>query len=293
MSDNPFAAAKSPTNKGYTFADFFAKKKKQQPAGATGAPQSTLSPLLAATASSQSPSPVKAKKQRPGAEPRAEEDTPGTSPDTESPHLQRSRMGGSPGGSSVPAVPSARSSGGAAAAPAGGDKATKLLSAAAQDNVKKRRADFLRQTQNGLGFKPKATLRSSARASAARSSAPIGSKARPAKLELSDSDDDGSRLSKRPRVQSARPSLFGQNARQQAAARPAVRAAGPPTAAAATQVSARSATAGENHRFYLNLRKSAPDGEYIDQMHAVWRSQYSKLEKHHSYIQWLFPVYGE
>lgn len=49
--------------------------------------------------------------------------------------------------------------------------------------------------------------------------------------------------------------------------------------------------AGENHRFYLNSRKSAPHGEFIDQIHAEWGKQFARLEKHHSYIQWLFPVY--
>ena len=36
---------------------------------------------------------------------------------------------------------------------------------------------------------------------------------------------------------------------------------------------------GENHRFYLNLRRSVPDGDKIEQIHARWSSQFAKLEK--------------
>ena len=29
----------------------------------------------------------------------------------------------------------------------------------------------------------------------------------------------------------------------------------------------------------------------IEAMHEKWRGNYEKLEKHHSYIQWLFPIF--
>jgi len=48
-----------------------------------------------------------------------------------------------------------------------------------------------------------------------------------------------------------------------------------------------------NIRFYLNLTKSEPDGEFIDNMHKSWKFDYKKLEEHHGYVQWLFPnLYG-
>ena len=34
-----------------------------------------------------------------------------------------------------------------------------------------------------------------------------------------------------------------------------------------------------------------PDGDQVEQIHARWSSQFAKLEKHHGYIQWLFPVF--
>jgi hypothetical protein len=48
---------------------------------------------------------------------------------------------------------------------------------------------------------------------------------------------------------------------------------------------------GENHKFYGNLRKSRSEGAMIENILRDWHGDYAKLEKHHHYIQWLFPVY--
>lgn len=66
--------------------------------------------------------------------------------------------------------------------------------------------------------------------------------------------------------------------------------------------------ANENLRFYKNERPSIPDGVYIfffffpsaclmypsgdfiDEIHKKWLGKYSLLERHHGYIQWLFPI---
>mmetsp|Transcript_17854 Transcript_17854/g.19885 ORF Transcript_17854/g.19885 Transcript_17854/m.19885 type:complete len:253 (+) Transcript_17854:1-759(+) len=45
-----------------------------------------------------------------------------------------------------------------------------------------------------------------------------------------------------------------------------------------------------NLMFYKGLIKSHPDGETVDVMHTKWFGNYELLEKHHSYIQWLFPL---
>ncbi|XP_052270337.1 opioid growth factor receptor-like protein 1 isoform X1 [Dreissena polymorpha] len=45
-----------------------------------------------------------------------------------------------------------------------------------------------------------------------------------------------------------------------------------------------------NYMFYTNEIKSRPDGDYIDNIHADWWGKYNKLERHHGYIQWLFPI---
>lgn len=31
-------------------------------------------------------------------------------------------------------------------------------------------------------------------------------------------------------------------------------------------------------------------GDYIDVIHSTWKGNYAKLEVHHGYIQWLFPI---
>ncbi|XP_042151136.1 opioid growth factor receptor-like isoform X1 [Oncorhynchus tshawytscha] len=45
-----------------------------------------------------------------------------------------------------------------------------------------------------------------------------------------------------------------------------------------------------NLQFYLGQRASSPDGIYIEDFHNNWYGKYSKLERVHSYIQWLFPL---
>jgi len=46
-----------------------------------------------------------------------------------------------------------------------------------------------------------------------------------------------------------------------------------------------------NYRFYTNKIPSSPDGDYIDNIHKNWKGDYSLLEVHHGYIQWLFPLF--
>ena len=48
-----------------------------------------------------------------------------------------------------------------------------------------------------------------------------------------------------------------------------------------------------NLRFYKNEIKSVPDGDFIDAMHDGWWRDYRKLEVHHGYVQWLFPIHEE
>ncbi|KAF7664389.1 hypothetical protein LDENG_00178430 [Lucifuga dentata] len=45
-----------------------------------------------------------------------------------------------------------------------------------------------------------------------------------------------------------------------------------------------------NLKFYLNQFPSAPDDVYIESFHKEWKSDYKRLERVHSYIQWLFPL---
>ncbi|KAG7323788.1 hypothetical protein KOW79_013490 [Hemibagrus wyckioides] len=45
-----------------------------------------------------------------------------------------------------------------------------------------------------------------------------------------------------------------------------------------------------NLKFYLNEIKSSPDDVYIETFHSEWKSDYKRLERVHSYIQWLFPL---
>ena len=37
--------------------------------------------------------------------------------------------------------------------------------------------------------------------------------------------------------------------------------------------------------------QSFEGGDLIDEIHSRWRGQYSLLERHHGYIQWLFPLF--
>jgi len=46
-----------------------------------------------------------------------------------------------------------------------------------------------------------------------------------------------------------------------------------------------------NYRFYNGSIPSAPDGAFIDLIHRHWWHNHDKLEIHHGYIQWLFPVF--
>ncbi|XP_038127405.1 opioid growth factor receptor [Cyprinodon tularosa] len=45
-----------------------------------------------------------------------------------------------------------------------------------------------------------------------------------------------------------------------------------------------------NLQFYLNKFPSAPDDVYIESFLKDWKNDYKKLERVHSYIQWLFPL---
>lgn len=44
-----------------------------------------------------------------------------------------------------------------------------------------------------------------------------------------------------------------------------------------------------NVSFYLNKIPSRPNGEYIDKLHVEWYTNYERLERDHSFIQWIFP----
>ncbi|KAM9828395.1 opioid growth factor receptor [Syngnathus typhle] len=45
-----------------------------------------------------------------------------------------------------------------------------------------------------------------------------------------------------------------------------------------------------NLQFYLNKFPSAPDEVYIESFLKEWKNDYKRLERVHSYIQWLFPL---
>ncbi|KAM8754487.1 opioid growth factor receptor [Acanthopagrus schlegelii] len=45
-----------------------------------------------------------------------------------------------------------------------------------------------------------------------------------------------------------------------------------------------------NLQFYLNKFPSAPDDVYIESFLKEWKNDYKRLERVHSYIQWLFPL---
>jgi len=46
----------------------------------------------------------------------------------------------------------------------------------------------------------------------------------------------------------------------------------------------------KNLAFYKGYISCFPDGDTIDNIHKKWFGNYEKLEKHHGYIQWLFPI---
>ena len=48
--------------------------------------------------------------------------------------------------------------------------------------------------------------------------------------------------------------------------------------------------ADQNLQFYANAITSQPNGATITEMHAQWAADYGRLESHHGYIQWLFPL---
>jgi len=46
----------------------------------------------------------------------------------------------------------------------------------------------------------------------------------------------------------------------------------------------------KNLLFYKNYIPFEPQGDLINQIHKTWWGDYEKMEKHHGYIQWLFPL---
>ncbi|KRX01811.1 hypothetical protein PPERSA_00521 [Pseudocohnilembus persalinus] len=44
-----------------------------------------------------------------------------------------------------------------------------------------------------------------------------------------------------------------------------------------------------NYLFYSNKIQSFPNGNYINSIHEKWAKNYELLERHHGYVQWLFP----
>eukprot|EP01132_Coremiostelium_polycephalum_P005890 gene5890-7335_t len=49
----------------------------------------------------------------------------------------------------------------------------------------------------------------------------------------------------------------------------------------------------KNFQFYKNLITSVPQGNFIDKIHLNWRKDYKLLERHHGYVQWLFPLFAD
>ncbi|KAM4581982.1 opioid growth factor receptor-like protein 1 [Fundulus diaphanus] len=45
-----------------------------------------------------------------------------------------------------------------------------------------------------------------------------------------------------------------------------------------------------NLSFYLGKTPSVPDGVYIKGFHDSWKGKYDRLERVHTFIQWLFPL---
>jgi hypothetical protein len=48
----------------------------------------------------------------------------------------------------------------------------------------------------------------------------------------------------------------------------------------------------KNIEFFQNKRKSKPMGDFIENIHSDWKGDYGLLERHHGYIQWLFPIHA-
>lgn len=57
-----------------------------------------------------------------------------------------------------------------------------------------------------------------------------------------------------------------------------------------TQKLPREEPTNKNVLFYSNEIRSEPDGDFIDNIHRRWCTDYKKLERDHGYIQWLFPL---
>ena len=45
-----------------------------------------------------------------------------------------------------------------------------------------------------------------------------------------------------------------------------------------------------NLLFLTGQIESVPDGDTIYKIHKNWWNDFNKLERHHGYIQWLFPL---
>eukprot|EP01102_Stenamoeba_stenopodia_P001873 TRINITY_DN11696_c0_g1_i1.p1 TRINITY_DN11696_c0_g1~~TRINITY_DN11696_c0_g1_i1.p1 ORF type:complete len:416 (-),score=59.12 TRINITY_DN11696_c0_g1_i1:11-1258(-) len=48
-----------------------------------------------------------------------------------------------------------------------------------------------------------------------------------------------------------------------------------------------------NYRFYKGIGRTKPEGLKVDTILNDWYYDYDELEKNHSYIQWLFPMFKE
>eukprot|EP01006_Ploeotia_vitrea_P055136 TRINITY_DN67964_c11_g2_i1.p1 TRINITY_DN67964_c11_g2~~TRINITY_DN67964_c11_g2_i1.p1 ORF type:complete len:225 (+),score=14.98 TRINITY_DN67964_c11_g2_i1:53-727(+) len=48
--------------------------------------------------------------------------------------------------------------------------------------------------------------------------------------------------------------------------------------------------ANKNVQFYSNEIRSVPNGDTIENIHTKWWGNYELLERHHGYVQWLFPI---
>eukprot|EP01117_Protostelium_nocturnum_P014032 TRINITY_DN5301_c0_g1_i1.p1 TRINITY_DN5301_c0_g1~~TRINITY_DN5301_c0_g1_i1.p1 ORF type:complete len:273 (+),score=65.55 TRINITY_DN5301_c0_g1_i1:1-819(+) len=55
--------------------------------------------------------------------------------------------------------------------------------------------------------------------------------------------------------------------------------------------SVTTAKQSSNYKFYSGEIASHPSGDFIDDIHRNWFGDYSKLEVHHGYIQWLFSIF--
>lgn len=281
---------------------------KQNSRGDT-TPSVASSPLLAVVA--------QVKRRAPAA--REHDDTPSAStlPSDTSPSVVARTTGGALSPRRRAHVGHSSSSGSAAASPVqhgsratdahSGTIAAKLLQPCSQQLVatkraRKRKSDFLRQATSGLGAAPiRPALSSQPRPVSARQGSGRHHMKHEKGFETSSSDDEngpGRSCLSAEHPRSSLPRTSGQSVRQHAqptterrATRPGETKRVSDAARPAAASKNTSHPAGENHRFYLNARKSAPNGEFIDQMHAEWGTQYAKLEKHHSYIQWLFPVF--